>query len=273
MSTLTLTVPRDNVEMANHWQGFIVRELRRSGRIKFNAEDVLQYVMLKLCEANIVAKFLAGAGEQSHPLTVTADEAAKMLGITLPAFLSFQVESSDSLDPMDSRGQPVPNGEGYTSPKALYRFTDVVALSASVAFPEQGVQVFPPPKEPSVAQWKAYLTTAVRNHSSNYTRTHKRRASREYLADYFFEFRGREEGEAPVEFESRLVDDSAEATIEQTFNVVALLKQAPGLQTRTSNGGQTFFEMLQSGYTIREASKAVGLTRRECKVLAAHVGE
>jgi len=270
MTNLNLTVPRDLNDLAHHWQGFIVRELRRTGRVKYNAEDVLAHVLMKLVQSDIVNKFHAGKCEQSHPLTVDAGETAKMLGISLGDLLAFQVESDDSLDPVDAKGQPIPGGLGYTSPSARYLFTDVIALSATTTFPDQGVQEFPAPREPSVAQWKAYLSTAVRNHSANYTRTHHRRAGSEYLADNFFEFRSEEGG---IEFESRLVDETAEASIEQAFNVAALLKRAPGLRDRKSAEDKTFFDLLQDGYTIREASKAVGLSRHERKVLAAHIGE
>jgi methanogenic corrinoid protein MtbC1 len=36
---------------------------------------------------------------------------------------------------------------------------------------------------------------------------------------------------------------------------------------------QNFFDLLGAGYTIREASKAVKLTRQELKVIQTHLGE
>lgn len=270
MTTLNLTVPRNLDDLARHWQLFIVRELRRAGRVKFNAEDVLSYVLVKLIEKDVVKKFHEGAREQSHPLTVTATEAAKMLGISLGDFLAFQVESEDSLVPVTEKGQPTEDGVGYTSPKALYLFTEVVALAASTTFPNQGVQEFPATREPSVAQWKSYLATSVRNHSANFMRSHVRHASREHAPECFSQFRNLD-GEP--DFEGRLVDTTAEAAIEQAFDVAALLKRAPGLRDRRTDDDKSFFELLREGYTIREASKAVRLTRRELKVLAAHIGE
>jgi len=269
MTALTATIPADLNELARHWTKFILTELRRRGRVKFNAEDVLAHVMLKLCESNVVSKFHAGTREQSHPLTVSAVETAGMLGISLGDFLAFQVESEDSLAPVSFSGKPVEDGMGYTSPKARYMFCDVIALSASVAFPNQGVQVLPAHKEPTVSQWKAYLSQAVGNHSANYTRSYQRHESREHAPDHFAQFRS-EEG---MIFEDRLVDESAEATIEQAFNVAALLKRAPGLQTRKTTDDKCFFDLLRDGYTLREASKAVGLNKHELKVLTAHVGE
>ena len=274
----TLTVPATLNDLGRHWQGFILQTLKRLGRVKFNAEDVFGYVMLKLCEADVVTKFHAGTGEQNHPLTVSVEEASKMLGITAGDFLAFQVESEDSLTPVSYHGKPVADGLGYTSPKARYLFADVIALSATVTFPNQGVQEMPSPKLATVAQWKQYLTTAVSNHSANYARTHYRRCRLEHAPDAFYQFRTDEGG---VEFEARLVDPTAgSASVEQALEVQDLLKEAPGLHTRRvtvmvegKSTEQNFFDLLGSGYTIREASKAVKLTRQELKVIQTHLGE
>jgi len=329
---MTMTIPRDLNDLAKHWQGFVVQTLRRTGRVKFNAEDVLGYVMLKLCEVNVVAKFHAGSVEQNHPLAVDAEQAAKMLGLTPKAFMSFQTYSRTPLNVVTAQGKPYvggfqehPNMEfffslvrdgkhsmsdivrggvlpdfdpafyknmdsaismwsqlvqrarklQFTGPESRYLFADVIALSATETFPNQGLLEMPAPKVATVAQWKQYLTTSVSNHSANYARTHHRRCSLEHAPDAFRQFRTDEGG---VEFEPRLVDVLAEAAVEQGFDARALLKDAPGLQTRRTTvviEGESkdlnFFDLLLAGYTIREATKAVGLSRHEIKVLQARI--
>ena len=268
---VAMTVPRTLDELALHWRAFVIRELRRTGRQKFNAEDVLAHVMMKLVESDIVNKFHAGSGERSHPLTVTASEAAGMLGISLGDFLSFQVESDDFLPAVDVKGRPREDGLGYTSPKALFLFADVIALSASMTFPNQGKQEIPGPKEATVAQWRTYLSRAVANHSANFTRSHYRHNRLEHAPDYFGNtFRDKETG--MVDFEDRLVDTTTTEVIDQTINVVTLFQEAPGLLKKRSEDNKSFMELLADGYTIREASKAVGLSKQDQQVLTAHLG-
>jgi len=274
MTILTAQIPTNDVELVKFWGLFVARELRRLGRVKFNAEDMLQSVFLALVARKVVEKFWAGVGEWSHALTVTAPEAAMMLGITLGDFLAHQIAVLDTdmaLLPVDVKGQRVKDGAGYTSPHALYLFTDVVALGATTHFPNQGKLWLPEPKPPSVAQWLAYLTVAIRNASANVTRTWVRHDSKEHAPDCFKQFRDQETGE--VRFEETLVDAVAEGAVEQSFNVTALFKRAPGLRTRVTDEGKNFFDLLKDGYSIREATKEIGLTRHEQRVLSIHVGE
>ena len=59
----------------------------------------------------------------------------------------------------------------------------------------------------------------------------------------------------------------------RSLEVQDLLKSAPGLQTRRNAEDLNFFDLLREGYTIREASKMLKLSRQEMKVLMAHIGE
>lgn len=271
-TTMTPQIPTTNEELVKYWSLFVASELRRLGRTKFNAEDMLQSVFLSLFARGVVEKFWAGARERSHPLVVAASDAARMLGITWEAFEAHQIAaegSDEGLSPVDSEGKRG-GAFGVTSRKALYLFTDVVALSATVAFPDQGTLWLPEPKEPTVAQWRAYLHVAIRNASANVTRSWSRHESREHAPDRFKQFRDAETG--AVRFEEILVDEVAQASVEQCFDVSSMLKRAPGLGTRRTNEGKNFFDLLKDGYSIREATRELRLSRQEKRVLSRHVG-
>lgn len=270
---MTPQIPTTNDELVKYWSLFVASELRRLGRTKFNAEDMLQSVFLSLFARGVVEKFWAGAQERSHPLVVAASDAARMLGITWEAFVMHQIVAEgteEGLAPVDTEGKRG-GAFGVTDHQALYLFTDVVALSATVTFPDQGTLWLPEPKKPTVAQWRAYLGVAVRNASANVTRSWSRHESKEHAPDRFKQFRDPETG--AVRFEESLVDEVAQGAVEQSFDVSSLLKRAPGLGTRRTSEGKNFFDLLKDGYSIREATREVRLSRQEKRVLSRHVGE
>jgi hypothetical protein len=271
MATMTPQIPTTNEELVKYWSLFIASELRRYGRVKFNAEDMIQSVYTALFARGVVQKFWEGAAERSHPLTVCAYDAARMLGLTWEAFQTHQRVAEggdDALLPVDTDGKKTTADVGCL--KTQYLFSDVVALSASVTLPNQGVLWLPEPKQPTVAQWRAYLGKSVRNASANVTRSWSRHEAREHAPDRFKQFREVETG--ALRFEESLVDQTAEATIEQSFNVITLLKHVPALETRRTWEGKNFFDLLRDGYTIREATREVRLNRHEQRVLSLHVG-
>ena len=267
MGLIPQEIPKTDEELARQWQPYILKTLMRLGRVKFNAEDVFGYVNLRLIEAQVVAKFWAGVREQSHALTVSAEEAADMLGITLGQFVSFQIESEDSLDPVTVHGKPVPNGMGFASPKARFLFTDVIALSSSVTFPEQGVQKMPPPHQPTLGQWRCYLDRAIRNASTNFARSWSRHCSKEHAPDYFGGlFR---DPDGALAFEDSLVD--ARALPEEALAGSDLFRQAPKLMSRVDKDGTSFSALLQE-FSFREAAKMAKLTAREIRIVRSFMG-
>ena len=259
-----LTIPKNDNELARDWAKFIAQTLRNRNRISFNFEDVFQDILLKLVMSKVVEKFWAGVAERSHPLTVTAEEAANMLGISLGEFISFQIESKDSLAPVNGKGQPIPDGLGYSSPGALYLFADVIVLGASVVFAGQGVQQLPPPKDPTVSQFRAYLLVAIHNHVSNVCRRHSRKFNKEHAPDHFACFRT---SEGTIEFEGSLIDDEAVSDIENGAEAGLMFRRTPGIMTKKSKDEKTVFDLIHEGYSIAEAAKACRLTRHELRVL------
>lgn len=269
MATMTATIPQNNDELVKYWGLFVASELRRLGRVKFNAEDMLQSVFLSLIARGVVEKFWAGVAERSHPLTVNGTDAARMLGISWEGFQAHQEKSEgtdEGLAPVDAEGHRVDGNVAATGTR--YLFAEVIVLAGSVNFPDQGELWLPEPRKPTVGQWRTYLAVAIRNASANVTRTWARRCSREHAPDHFTQFR---DSDGVMRFEELLPDVSAEASMEQGLSVALLRKRAPGLETRRTAEGMNFFDLLREGYTIREATKAIGLTRYEQRVLAKHV--
>ncbi len=288
---MTPSIPKNLDEMARDWSKHILCELQKHGRVKFHAEDVLSAVMLRLVESNITAKFWEGVAEQSHVLYVTVSQAAKMLGITVGAFLAHQIEcvGSERLEPagMRVKGEDVPvePGTGYTSPNAIYLFDEVMTLAATKHFPDQIAAELPVARPPTVSQWKAYLTRAVLNNSANYCRHNARHFAREHQPDMWSCFRNTE-GE--LAFEELIEDPQAThgrsikerggpnvtsiEALEARMDLAALINRAPGLKNKKTPEGADFFDLILNGSTFREAVRAVGLTKRERQVILQHLG-
>lgn len=265
-------IPENNDELVQ-WTPFIANELRRYGRVKFHAEDMMQSVFLSLIQRQVVQKFWTGIKERGYPLTVVGTDAARMLGITWDAFCAYQTAAmgTEKLPPVvkdDTMSSDV------ADPRTRYYFTDVLALSAVAVFPDQGTLWLPEPKAPEVRQWCAYLSVAVRNASANVTRTWRRRASREFTPTPLGKGGASNLAES---FEDTLVDETGGWEAGQDtcfqFELSFMLRKAPGLAERRSEDGKTIFELIQDGYSLREAMREAGLTRFEQRVLQRNMEE
>lgn len=267
---MTETIPTSNEELVSVWGVFVADELRRLGRVRFNAEDMIQSVFLGLFKSQVVQKFWEGVKERSHPFTVSATDAARMLGLTWEDFLRHQKVAEGGEEWLQPRNQYGDQPVGVeTLSTSYFRFAEVVALSATVVFPNQGELWLPEPKAPTVAQWRKYLAVSIRNASANVTRTWSRRASREHAPDRFRRFRDLETHE--VRFEDNLVDDGPVRTVDSTLAASMMIKANPWLKQRTDTEGRNFFDLLKDGLTIKEALKILEPTLQQRRRLATHL--
>jgi hypothetical protein len=125
-------------------------------------EDVKGFIWLKLCEAQVIEKFVAKARYRRLPSTLTAAEAVEYLGITWDQWMVLMRKDLKWLQPEE--------GNSFTS-SAIFSAKQVRNVEESGQFPIRDAI----PASDMTKVFRGYLKQVIHNHFANYCRTRVRR--------------------------------------------------------------------------------------------------
>lgn len=263
-------IPKDYNDLVRQDGAFVKRVLSRINRGgSATYDDVFQHIILKLIEADVLGKFQRMVAAKM-PLTMSAEEACRYLGIKFPQWRSRQHsfrfgckkagweqpwKAKWAPEPVDEQGMPLGGDKGYAGKKTRYLTTEIERLGEEKGFRRIHFQ----PEDAtgpvvSASQWQGYLKTAIHNHWANYCRTASRR-HKERTADRFSEFRRKagKDGEGDWTLEGNL---SCEDGIEAKVDLHRLAQAAGPAQTEKGEG---FLDLVEGGYTGMEALEKLGV--------------
>jgi len=217
-------------------------------------EDVKQHIWVKLCEAQVIEKFVKKAKYRKLPATLTATEAVEYLRITWDQWMDLMRKDLKWLQPTD--------GNNFAS-GAIFSATQVRNVEEAGIFPLQDTI----PAEDMAKVFRGYLKMVIHNHFANYCRTRKRRFILENTLPEGARIRGDGsvgsalEGdqtpwedclEAPEDWSPEAcldrpeVDSLGELDVDLSEQIVRINKAVPGHRDEVIN-------LIAEGYTLREA--------------------
>lgn len=255
---MTLSIPRNNDELARLYGQYIAVQVKHLNKRPENLEDILQSVWLKLVQSRVVEKFHERA-QRTRPEALTTEEVCLHLGISVASWCGAQESYRMGDSPI--RWMPTPVAGDPTSMDALWATDDIERYEATAyeyhTKVAESEDLIP---RVTVSNFRTYLQHAIHNAFANWCRTNHRR-NKERVLDCFVEGRkaqrliadGRDEVE-PFD----LVTDPAASTRRMTAAVEARHTLA---SLKLGDSAQEFFDLLSEGYTAVEAARKLRLSR------------
>lgn len=125
-------------------------------------EDVKGHIWLKLCEAQVIEKFVAKARSRKLPAQLTAGEAVEYLGITWDQWMNLMRRDLGWLQPVEGN---------IFSTSASFTAKQIRNVEESGQFPIKDAI----PASDMSKVFRGYLKQVIHNHFANYCRTRVRR--------------------------------------------------------------------------------------------------
>jgi DNA-directed RNA polymerase specialized sigma24 family protein len=190
-NTAAFVVPRDYNELVKDYGSFVARVIRRYDSVGRHAADLYQDCWASLLSSDVLTKFQMSLAKPS--LTMTGEQAAIFLDVRFPTFATAMwVKHIGRVLPdgtRDMRGgwMPLPLKGTYSSRKAIYKTSDILALREAGRLkrrsPEAELPELPASDStPTRGRFESYLTSAIHNHFANFCRSKERKDKDIYLA-------------------------------------------------------------------------------------------
>jgi hypothetical protein len=125
-------------------------------------DDVKGFIWLKLCEAQVIEKFVAKARYRKLPAKLSAEEAVEYLGITWDQWMNLMRRDLGWLQPAEGN---------IFSTSAIFTANQVRNVEESGLFPIKDAI----PASDMSKVFRGYLKQVIHNHFANYCRTRVRR--------------------------------------------------------------------------------------------------
>lgn len=182
-------VPKDYKELYLGFGAFVAKLLSKKNRVKTNAqqEDLISHTWCELLRVKILEKYNASS---VFPRTLTGEQAAKFCGVTFDRWKvmiwrgakgDMRKKTKGDTTRTCRQGVPRPIRGGWSSRKAVYLSTEVIALYDSGAFRPGGKMVEERIVPSARTRFRAYLGISVGNIFKNFLRTKSRKEKDLYL--------------------------------------------------------------------------------------------
>jgi RNA polymerase sigma factor (sigma-70 family) len=257
-------VPEDYDQLFRIYGADIARQLKNTNKVPANAEDIFQSIALRLVEADIIGKF-QGKVARSRPETLTTEEVAAFLGITVTTWIDAQTAflAGDGFDWM-----PAPIAGDPTSDEAIWSTTDIETFEATGGFETTAGAVIP---RATATKFRQYLTQCVHNAFVNWVRTKSRRHKErvvEFHAGRHFSARMAQGGPAPTQEEmfDFLEPNHAHEDMERT---VEIRHRCAKLRVKDSDAN--ILSLFVEGYTATEIAENLGVSKAKIAQLRQRV--
>lgn len=285
-------VPRSEEELFKKYGALIANEIRRKNVVAGHFEDHYQAVCEKIISARVLERFVErvlSCSDEELPKSMTGEDVCQLFGITFGAWRSaqwsYQKVFVKDMDGKGPKGQtsgmfykangkglywrswmPTPETGSYSSPKAVYRTSDILECNDEARVtPFKGMKFDTrswPRRRVEPHHFVSYLLRAVHNHFFNACRTIMRR-HKDRPGDCFSQFKN-PEGEYDGNWVDGLPDPlNTAASIEATADLNSAIDKACKM-TDAQRG--EIGELLKQ-YTITEAVKMSSLDADQKQVL------
>lgn len=256
---MTTSVPRNNEELVKHYGRFVAEKVGHLNKTKANFADILQSVWVRLLEADIVTKFHARYAE-GRPSALNTEEVCLHLAISVDSWTEAQAAYRAGVGAI--QWMPTPVAGDPTSLDALWATDDVERYEATAAQHHEKVGesegLIPRPTD---AQFRTYLHQCLHNAFANWCRTHSRRASQEHLADMCVPRHLVEQHKTDENYDTDLFDFVTD-TQSPARRMASLVEARQAVEALRLGGRQSeFVELLQDGYTAKEAARKLRLSQ------------